>query len=79
MSHNVRLRSNNYNSGSRKPLQNPMPIKIGLPPYKMNETMNVPMPKHYELQQRQLAQPLDNYHMSNQSLFKTKRNLMAVG
>jgi hypothetical protein len=47
------------NPGIRKPPQNTMSIEIGLTPFKMNETMNIPILKYYELQQ-QLAQPLDN-------------------
>jgi hypothetical protein len=42
--------------------------------------MNVPMLRHYELQQQQqLAQPPENHHTSNQHPSQMKENLMAVG
>jgi hypothetical protein len=44
------LKSNNYKLGTRKPPQNPMPIKIGFPLFKINQTLNAAMLKHYELQ-----------------------------
>jgi hypothetical protein len=55
-----------------------MPIKTGLPPFKTNYTTNVAMLKYDKLQQQQLAQPLNNYHIFNQHPFQTQRSLTAV-